>query len=135
MPFSFDAPGWYVTGLLLLVATGVLAFRLMRYYQRNRYRAAALRWLDENESLYDADLLLKRIAMRRYGRGKVAALRDMAWINFLNSCWKEKSFTAADARLLNDVLYAGTSAEGQAGFIARAKRWVRYHRHALRDST
>lgn len=116
-----------------MIALGIVAWKLLRHYERNRYRREALLWLEEKErSLYETDMLLKRIAMRNYGRENVAALRGQAWIDLLNRYWKEGAFTAADADLVSEALYRRPPASG-ADFTAKAKRWIRYHRHALRD--
>jgi hypothetical protein len=131
VPFSFDTPGWHAAGLLLIALLCLAAWLLWRRHERNRYRSEALQWLTvKDRSVYETDLLLKRIAMRHYGREKVAAMRGMEWIGFLNSCWKENAFTTEDARLLSEDIYAG-HVNADADFKAKARRWVRYHRHAL----
>ncbi|MGX5820368.1 DUF4381 domain-containing protein [Chitinophaga lutea] len=130
--FSFDAPGWYAVGAALLVLLALAVVAYVRYRRRNRYRREALQWLDAGDhSLYETDMLLKRVAMARYGRERVASLRGAEWTGFLNSCWNAADFTEEDARLIAEGLYAGRIVGDEAAFRAKARRWIIHHRHAL----
>jgi hypothetical protein len=140
--FSFDAPGWYVTGALLIILVLVAAIFWYRHYKRNRYRAAALVQLAKKEALlipqqqydalvYESDLLLKRIAMKKYGRDNVAGLTSLEWVNYINQTWKEKSFNNAEAQLLKHNVYAfsnNISKEEAEAFVEKSKRWIRTHK-------
>jgi Domain of unknown function (DUF4381) len=142
VPFSFHAPGWYVADVLLLIVLLLLIFGYIRYYYRNRYRREALQWLNQQHGahhvkrLYEADMLMKRIAMHVYGPQAVATLQGTAWINFLNKCNRRTyRFTEDDSRLLFDAFYRNPQAVSEADtniFISKTRNWIRYHHHALR---
>lgn len=140
--FSFDAPGWYVVGALLMLLLLASAILWYRHYKRNRYRAAALLQLAKKKELlipqqqydvlmYESDLLVKRVAMKKYGRNNVAGLTASQWIAYINQTWKEKSFTNEEGQLLSQKVYAfnnNISKEEAETFVEKSKRWIRKHR-------
>lgn len=142
VPFSFGAPGWYVVGVLIFLLLLVLAWLWLRHYLRNRYRKQALNWLAEKEAycirkqaypelVYESNSLIKRIAMRKYGRAAVAGKRSTEWISYINGTWRESSFDAGDEQLLSRGLYApaeGVSAEQARAFIDKTRRWIKKHK-------
>lgn len=142
VPFSFNAPGWYVVDVLLLIVLLLLIFGYIKYYHRNRYRREALQWLDQQggeehvKRLYAADMLMKRVAMHVYGPQTVATLQGTEWINFLNKCNRRTySFTEDDSHLLFDAFYRNpqrVSETATTTFISKTRNWIRYHHHALR---
>lgn len=125
-------PGWYVSGAVLLMLLAVLAVLCIRHYLRNRYRRQALRQLETIAggpgALYEANMLLKRIAMRNYGRSEVAALQGDDWVNFLNGRWKEAAFTTEEGKAVSDGLYSSPGREMPAAFLDKCRRWLRKHR-------
>ncbi|WCT09975.1 DUF4381 domain-containing protein [Mucilaginibacter jinjuensis] len=145
VPFTFTAPGWYVVGGLIVLLLIGLVWLLIRQYQLNRYRKHALLLLANTEKkytdeqafdllIYEADLLIKRIAMSRYGRQNVSGLRDGQWTAFINRTWHEKSFNEQDEVLLNQTIYQSkqvvTADEAQA-FTQKAKRWIKKHKRHI----
>ncbi|RPD39013.1 DUF4381 domain-containing protein [Chitinophaga barathri] len=130
--FSPVTPGWYVSGALLVILLAVLAVLLIHRYLRNRYRRQALQQLETiaagPQGLYEVNMLMKRIAMRNYGRDAVAALRGDEWVDFLNSVWKEAAFTPEEGKALSDELYRESSAAVPAAFLDKSKRWIKGHR-------
>jgi cytochrome b subunit of formate dehydrogenase len=141
--FSWNEPGWYVLGVLVLLVVVAVLFVIYRYWRRNKYRRDALSWLTERETslmntrpdllVYDSTMLLKRIVMTRYGR-KHATIRDSEWIAFLNSTCNAPLFAEQDARWLNKILYAsggGTTTAEVSAFLNKTKNWIKLHRHAL----
>lgn len=141
VPFRFGAPGWYVAGVLLLLLLATGAFLLYRHYRRNRYRREALQWLQTLESaasqdgsaaslVYATNLLLKRIAMSRYGRERIAPARGPGWISVLNHTMKKELFDEKDERLLaQDIYQAGDvlAPSTATGFVVKAKQWIQQH--------
>ena len=125
-------PGWYVSGAVLIMLLAALAVLCMRHYLRDRYRRQALRQLEAIAGgprvLYQANMLLKRIAMRNYGRSEVAALQGDDWVNFLNGRWKEAAFTTEEGKAVSDGLYKSDSPEMPAAFLDKCRRWLRKHR-------
>ncbi len=140
--FSFDAPGWYVLGGIVLVLIFVSAYFAWRHYRKNRYRREALRWLQQAEQqfattgdfmqlVYTAVMLIKRIAMQRYGR-ETSSLRGKEWLDLINQTWHH-SFTNDDLKLL-DSLYLSPGeidAEYANSFVGRTKYWIKTHRYEL----
>ncbi len=145
VPFTFTTPGWYVVaGLIVLLLAG-LVWLLIKQYQLNRYRKHALLLLADTEKkytdqkafdllVYEVDLLIKRIAMSRYGRQNVSGLRDGQWTEFINRTWREKSFDAQDEVLLNQTIYQTkqevTANEAQA-FTQKTRRWIKKHKRHI----
>jgi cytochrome b subunit of formate dehydrogenase len=142
--FTWGAPGWYVVGIVLLLLVCAVLIMFYRHYQKNKYRRAALSWLESRERtmlaqkpaevIYDAAMLMKRIAISRYGRNQVAAVREQEWMIFLNKVSKSQLFSAGDAAWLSNILYtaAGSLKESETkSFIAKTKKWIKSHRYAL----
>ena len=142
--FSWGAPGWYVLAGLILLTILVLILLIYKHYQKNKYRRSAVSWLERREAemfsqhpvalVYDAAVLMKRIAITRYGRIEVAGIRDDEWITFLNKCCKAPLFEAHDAEWLRKVLYASKQEVKQNDvrlFIGKTKTWIRKHHYAL----
>ncbi|CAL1518689.1 DUF4381 domain-containing protein [Chitinophaga sp. MM2321] len=143
--FSFDAPGWYVLFCLLGLLLVLLFILLGRYYRRNIYRRHAvyslqqscIRYRDATGSpalLYEAAMLIKRVSMKVYGRSAVASLRGTDLTTFLNSTWKESSFSGADTQLLEGALYKKDAAVPETAvqvFVAKTRRWIQKHRHGI----
>jgi hypothetical protein len=142
VPFSFTTPGWYVVGVLLLLLVVLCVFLLIKHYKNNLYRRCALAFLIEREKrlslinasgriVYETQMLIKRIAMNRYGRREVSGLREDKWIAFINSTWREKSFDEKDNELLSRGIYNSSlqiTDETVSAFVEKAKRWIRKHK-------
>ena len=143
VPFRFGAPGWYVAGGFLLLALFVIVWLWVKHNRRNAYRRDALRWLQQQETLlkdgrnlatyvYETNMLLKRIAMARYNRARVASLRGNEWLLLLNNSMKRPLFTAADSQLLQQAVYEQKNdlqPTAAAGFKAKSKTWIQHHRY------
>ncbi|WP_259068109.1 DUF4381 domain-containing protein [Mucilaginibacter sp. X4EP1] len=142
VPFSFEQPGWYVLGGLLVLLLALITWLLVKYYRKNRYRKHALQFLNNTEQtlsqvkefdllVYQAQMLIKQIAMARYGRHHVSGLRGDQWIAFINNTWREKSFDNSDVVLLNQNIYASeksVSADEATNFTNKARRWIKKHK-------
>lgn len=142
VPFRFGAPGWYVLGALILLILSAAAWLIIRHYRRNAYRRQALGWLQQQETrlqqggsplafVYNANMLLKRVAMGRYGRPGIAPLRNDQWVELLNKTAPRSLFTGEDAGLLQQALYTQQEIplNEAAAFAAKSKNWIQYHRY------
>lgn len=143
VPFRFGAPGWYVLAALILLLLGSATILSVKYYQRNSYRRQALRWLQARETallpngaiaqlVYEINMVLKGIAMRRYGRRQVAALGGRQWITMLNKTMKRPLFDDRDEILLTQRIYqspAGIPPDDAADFAIKSKTWIQRHRY------
>ncbi|MFL9483694.1 DUF4381 domain-containing protein [Chitinophagaceae bacterium LWZ2-11] len=142
VPFSFNAPGWYVLAGLVIIAILLTCLFWYGHYKRNLYRKNALIWLQDKEQtlkenkvydklIYESNILMKRIAVKKYGRANVAGLRGVEWIDFLNKVWKEKSFSGDDLQIINRFIYSFTDTitdEQAEAFVEKTKRWIRKHK-------
>lgn len=141
--FRFGAPGWYIAGGLLLLALFVIVWLWVDHYRRNAYRRKALQWLQQQETglvqggslnafVYETNMLLKRIAMARYNRARVAALRGSEWIQLLNKSMHRQLFNDEDSQLLQRAAYEQKNEvqpAAAAGFVAKSKTWIQHHRY------
>ncbi|MGC3946512.1 MAG: DUF4381 domain-containing protein [Chryseolinea sp.] len=141
--FSWGAPGWYVLAGLVLVFVLVIVAMIVRHYRKNKYRREALLWLASREReinkqhpdqiVYDATMLMKRIAISRYGR-EHAAIREGEWITFLNNACKSPLFSDTDSAWLTQALYASGSdiaSTDVQNYLNKTKVWIKRHRYAL----
>lgn len=139
--FAFGAPAWYVLAGLLLLILSFAAWLLWRYYQRNKYRTKAVKQLTALQQslsgegaydtlVYETNMLIKCIAMAKYGRSAVAGTRGKIWIDYLNSVTKVALFDNKDETLLHESIYTTipTSADDAMRFSERARVWVRKHK-------
>jgi len=114
--FSFGAPGWYVLEALILIVILFIVWMLWRHHVKNKYRTSALQWLAVKEQryasankyntlVYETTMLIKRIAMGKYGRSNVAGKRGTEWTSYINSTWKAKAFDENDEVLFSENIY------------------------------
>ena len=143
VPFTLGAPGWYILAGLILIALVTLAGRITKIYKKNLYRRTALHWLEENQMkygsatnqqvfLYEINMLLKQIAMTKYGRIETASLRGHDWISFLNKSTNKKLFDNSDSAYLEMALYENKTMndnyQAMQIFLSKAKDWIKTHR-------
>ena len=141
VPFSFGAPGWYVLGIFCLLVILFVLWLMWRHHVKKRYRAEALQWLSIKEQsltrqknynalVYETSMLLKRIAMSKYGRSNVAGKRGTDWTSYINSTWKAKAFDKQDEALLYGDIYSVEAIEPDkaTAFVNKAKQWIKQHK-------
>lgn len=134
--FSFDAPGWTVIAVALVVILLTVVVFLWRNHIRNRYRRDALRHVqalerdvqDHNTLVYEVNMILKRIALRFAARKEVASLRNQEWIEFLNGTSKPHLFSDAVATNLFRVYSGNVTSQHARDFIVTAKQWIKGHK-------
>jgi len=130
------APGWYVVGVLLLLALAWLAARFWRRWNRDRYRREALQSLAQLRAGGDATArgvpeLLKRAALSAWPRETVATLSGESWHLFLDRTAGMSCFCGRTGRTLDTLAYgeAGRLSADEVGDLYReAERWLRRHR-------
>ncbi len=139
--FTFDAPGWYVLGAIVVFAVLLGIFFRIRHYYRNRYRRMAIHLLEDNEKqalateeygklVYNANMIAKQICIRLYGRQEAAPLRDSPWIIFLNKTGAPNTFSTADAQIIRAIYDPSVTIEKQQAlnFTEKIKYWIKKHR-------
>ena len=136
--FSFEAPGWTVVGLGLIVLLLLLMIRTYISYRKNKYRRSANHHLDTINTNQEWSLLqkasaanacLKQIALLKYDRNQVAGLDHTEWFDFLNQKTKKESFTKQAFLNVQEGLYNDCvlSKEGINQFINESKNWINTH--------
>jgi len=135
-PVSFwpPAPGWWMlaVGLLVFLALGLWWWRR---YRRHRYRRQAMKalqdlrraWQDgqsETELLGGISILLRRVAITRYGRRPVAALHGEAWLAFLDRTGRGTDFQTRGQELV-DAPYRPGPVNSTETILDLASRWVK----------
>jgi hypothetical protein len=138
-PFWPPAPGWWVLGVVLLL---LLAWACTVAWRRRRLQRQRRRILDElaaletdftrersSERLARISLLLRRIALARYPRERVAGLTGMAWLRFLDESGGHGRFTAGPGRVLAAAPYQRSIPHDMdlAGFSQLVRAWVETH--------
>lgn len=136
--FSFQAPGWYILGALLLLMVLYYMGSAIRKYLKNTYRREALKNLLIIESGYqqhnqvaylkDAMILLKLVAMKAFGREMVAQLHGDQWLRFLEDRGKETPFTKY-AVPISAALYQSSDVETEqiVTILNLCKGWIKTH--------
>ena len=94
--YSFNTPGWYLIFGLILLLIIIVAFIQFRKYKKNEYRRQAIVEIENitkienrSESILELNSLLKIVAIRIYGRTKVAALYGKQWFEFMTTTIKK----------------------------------------------
>jgi len=129
------APGWWVLALLLitiLVLTTVWLFRRVRLYRLK------LQIMDEIDSISHGStknteeftarlsMLLRRIALRRYSRERVASLTGNDWLRFLDETGGNGDFEHGIGQILEVGPYRPQTRELPAeALLALARRWAK----------
>lgn len=133
VPFWPPAPGWWILAGLIVVLS-LFAVWWWRRRQRLAYRRAALSELQQLQQanqqgqsgapiLAELSILLRRVAMMRYGRDQVAALHGRAWLEFLDRTGRTKQFTE-QAQSLLDAPYRRDGAIEVTPLLSLAQRWL-----------
>ncbi len=146
VPFSFGAPGWYVVAGIFLLLVLLFIFVKWKSYLKNRYRYKAIRSLEEKEQqlladqsysalVYAAEMLMKRIAMERYGRERTASLQGKEWLNFLNRTISSDLFDSNDEKLMASLYLTDKDwNENQVkSFIDKVKHWIKKHKYVIKS--
>jgi hypothetical protein len=135
--FSFDAPGWYVLAVILIISFVIFFIRWMKRYRKNAYRRAALRRIAELTSASTASteiilnelmILLKRVALQTYGRQKVASLSGEEWFSYLESKGKNTPFVEFEEPV-TAAIYEGEKLENKTidELVQLSKKWIKTH--------
>lgn len=114
-----QAIGWFPPALgwwLLAIILPLLILFLVKYYQRLTRQTAlktakkqlaeiSTRSADNTEKLRELSVLLRRVAITLVPRHQVASLTGQAWLQFLDSSFKDAPFSAGAGRCLLDAPY------------------------------
>jgi hypothetical protein len=130
------APGWWLVAavaMALLAWMTVIALRRYRLHRQRQRVLAALAGLEQqlaNERTPDAlarlSVLLRRLALMRFPRERVAALTGNAWLRFLDESGGNGRFVDGPGRVLGTGPYQRSlpSDLDAAGLVALVREWV-----------
>ncbi|MEZ5541440.1 MAG: DUF4381 domain-containing protein [Pseudomonadota bacterium] len=121
------APGWWLLAGLALLGVVLLWWR----HRRTRLRRAALAELrqlertatDDTQLAIALNRLLRRVALARFPRTRVAALAGDDWLRFLDS--RVSGFASGPGRVLGVAPYAPECALERAALVGLARQWIR----------
>lgn len=138
------APGWWLVAGLALVA---LLLMLVHWRRRPRQGAAARAALNELRTLRmqlgtgldgyafaaAVSALLRRLALTRFPRERVAGLGGVSWLAFLDATGGGDGFTRGAGQVLGELPYRNPKAppvspRDLADLADLAERWVRANR-------
>ncbi|MHB8668605.1 MAG: DUF4381 domain-containing protein [Burkholderiales bacterium] len=130
------APGWWLLGAALaglsawIVVTALRRHRIRRQRQRVLSALANLEHKLASERTPDAlahmSVLLRRLALMRFPRQRVAALTGNAWLRFLDESGGNGQFTHGPGRVLATAPYQRSlpSDLDAARLVALLREWV-----------
>ena len=136
------APGWWILGLLVLAAVWA-GWRLYRQHARNnqpeRDVIAGLMNIDTDcdddlipERLMEMSALVRRLAIHRYGRSRVASLNGERWLEFLDGKSANSSdtglFVSGAGRAMGTALYQPGIEVDLSELKSRLIHWARSSR-------
>ncbi|MGB0777597.1 MAG: DUF4381 domain-containing protein [Flavobacteriaceae bacterium] len=123
--YSFDTLGWKLLAFTAILVMLFVLYRAVSNYRRNKYRREAIKLLNTADSLNQGLVILKKVAMRVYGREQVAALYGTPYWVFLDDklsvpIWKDKIHE------LNQAVYG--SSEMKLEFVKPLMiKWIKQH--------
>jgi hypothetical protein len=139
------APGWIaltILALLLVIAANVAVYR---HWRRNKYRREGLRVLaqlmteyqrsgkdlaDKHAYLLQCENLLKRVALTRYPRTRVASITGEAWVQFLDRTSGTNEFSMGAGQALIQGSYAPATDVEVDQLHKLARYWIKQHGEA-----
>ncbi len=142
------AIGWYYLFGLLLLGLAGFVYKVVKDWNRNRYRRAALNQLQllandtqdaekRDDSLRQLPVLLKRTALSVYPRSQLASLTGKNWHDFLNSKVSTASFTESQLDIMERISYSVDSlnkldAKTADELFGACRHWLKHHEPADR---
>ncbi|NME67302.1 DUF4381 domain-containing protein [Flammeovirga aprica] len=134
---SPTGPGWYILGGIAVLLVLIVSIREYNRYLNSTYKRVANKDLDKiinqklslQESVFQVNTTLKRVALTSYDRDQVAHLSGEEWVTFLNKHWKN-NFSDKESDLLINGAYMKPSAdhdETLTQLIQSSKKWIKSH--------
>jgi hypothetical protein len=129
------APGWWVVAALLAGLLVVVSITLYRRYHLHRQRRQVLATLETLRADYSTEaavgfvtgvsMLLRRVALRRFPRRRVAALFGADWCRFLDETGGDGGFSRGAGQVLASGPYAARVEVDPEGLTVLARVWIR----------
>ena len=136
--FSFQTPGWYILFGLIGIVLLFIILKWIQNYTKNKYRREALKNLKTIESHYNIDkdsfylnevfVLLKYVAIQKFGRETVAQTFGDGWLKFLEAKGKDTPFQK-HAPVVSAILYESgeVSSVDAKQLIELTRKWIKTH--------
>lgn len=86
------ASGFWILIALILMLLITVAWCITQARRRNAYRRAGLILLESAHTVYEINVVLKRVALAVFPREQVAALHGEDWIQFMRSTCPGEQF-------------------------------------------
>ncbi|MBU0479724.1 MAG: DUF4381 domain-containing protein [Proteobacteria bacterium] len=133
------APGWWLLAVVAGPLFYFLARRVVAWLRNRRYRREAISGLRKSFAAYgkhgdgyrflcEVSVLLRRLAIHRYGRTVVADLTGTDWLEFLDRTGKTGEFTGGAGSALGEAIYSGKAEGDPEKIVALAEQWIRVQR-------
>ena len=130
------APGWWLLLLITAMLVIMLVMFLIGRLRQARFERGVLgelthleRHTSGSELAAGVSALLKRVALARYPRARVAALAGRDWLDFLDRNGGNGRFADGPGRVLADAPFAPPSAPHSdldpTALVALGKDWIR----------
>ena len=113
------ASGFWILVALILMLLITATWCITQSRRRNAYRRAGLTLLESANTVYDINVVLKRVALAVYPREQVAALHGENWIQFMQYTCPGEQFPT-----LSQSAEATPATES---IRASARAWIRKH--------
>jgi hypothetical protein len=135
-PFWPPAPGWWVVAALVVLLVGWVSVVAWRRRDRERARRRLLDALAalqadfarerSSEHLARVARLMRRIALSRFSRERVAALSGAAWLRFLDESGGAGQFSNGPGRVLASAPYQRSVPADLdiEAFVETVRAWV-----------
>ncbi|EAZ92317.1 DUF4381 domain-containing protein [Crocosphaera chwakensis] len=136
--------GWTILAKIIFILVIIWVIKFYQYWQKNRYRRAALKRLRQLEkalqtpetkvnALKELPILLKQTALAVYPRQQVASLTGQAWLTFLESTYSGNLLTPEQGKILTQLAYQSNqmisqlSSETVIDLFDFARHWLAKH--------
>ena len=135
-PLWPPAPGWWLLAVAVLALAAVGIRLALLWWRRGRRRRAATRVLRRLRARYEGGeeagtlaaelaIVLRRAAMSRHPRARVAGLTGRAWLEFLDD--DAHQFTEGVGRHLATAPYSRAETVDLNALLALCEKWVKHN--------
>ena len=136
--YSFNTPGWYLIGSLLLMGILYASYRWIKKYRSNAYRRDAIKAVNELNNSQDSDdvgsqlsalmIILKNAALKAYGRNAVASLHGNSWLIFLESKSKNTHFSQYELMISRSIYENHAPDKSELNELRNLSiKWIKTH--------
>lgn len=131
------APGWWILAIMGLIGMMILSRWLVIYFYRWRRRHIAIKTLEKlrktvdpqksnnNRFAAEISMLLRRIALSRFPRDRVAGLSGKNWLVFLDQTGGAGQFTQGPGQILALAPYKRYAEIDVEGLFKTAQHWIK----------